>query len=127
MDKMDKQEISARIDECNVCIGKLQEEALRLKEKLQAEEVTYSVADRFKDEYGDEWFLTRTTYEDGYGCALSSLSDGGLWHSGEMVRNPRKITTKEIETICSSGSFTRCWDSQRGVLLYDDGSVRRGL
>ena len=113
---MDKQEINARIDECNVCIGKLQEEALRLKKKLKAEEVTYSVADRFKDEYGDEWFLTRTTYEDGYGCALSDLSDGNLWHSGEMVRSPRKITTKEFEKICASMTFTRYWDSQKEVL-----------
>ena len=113
---MDKKEISTRRDECNVCIGKLQEEALRLKKKLEAEEVTYSVGDRFKDEYGIKYFMTRTTYEGGYGCALSNLSDGGLWHSGETVRNPRKITTKEFEAICSSGSFTRYWDSQKEVL-----------
>ena len=113
---MDKKEISTRIHECNVCIGELQKEAGKLKKKLETEEVTYSVADRFKDEYGIKYFMTRTTYEEGYGCALSDLSNGGLWHSGETVRNPRKITTKEFEAICSSGSFTRYWDSQKEVL-----------
>ena len=113
---MDKQEINARIDECNVCIGKLQEEALRLKKKLEAEEVTYSAGDRFKDEYGDEWLLTRTTYGPLFGCGLTSLRDGGLWHDGETARDCSKITTKEFEAICSSGSFTRYRDSQKEVL-----------
>ena len=113
---MDKQEISARIDECNVCIGELQKEAGELKKKLEAEEVTYSVGDRFKGEHGDEWLLTRTTYEPPRGCGLTSLLDGGLWHDGETVRNPCNITTKEFEAICSSGSFTRYWDSQKEVL-----------
>ena len=113
---MDKQEISTRIHECNVCIGELQKEAGKLKEKLEAEEVTYSAGDRFKGEHGDEWLLTRTTYEPPRGCGLTSLRDGGLWHDGETARDCSKITTKEFEAICSSGSFTRYWDSQKEVL-----------
>ena len=114
---MDKQEISTRIHECNVCIGELQKEAGKLKEKLEAEEVTYSVGDRFKGKHGDEWLLTRTTYHGPlFGCGLTSLRDGDLWHDGETVHNPRNITTKEFEAICSSGSFTRYWDSQKEVL-----------
>ena len=111
---MDKQERQTRIDECNVCISKLQDEALKLKKKLDAEEVTYSVGDRFRTEdYDNKKHILMSVA--GNEVIMGQLGKGRAHCCPLKVRNVHAITQEELGQICSCDPV-RYWDSQKEVL-----------
>jgi len=111
---MDKKEIKTRRDECNVCIAKLREEEKRLKKELEAEEVTYSIGDRFKTKnYNNKKHILMSVWNDE--VIMGQLGNGRAHCCPVKVRNLYAITQEELGQICSCDPV-RYWDSQKEVL-----------
>ena len=84
---------------------------------LMDDEVTYSVADRFKRKSGSKWMLVC-----GSGIvSMISLKGGMVYKTGVRVANKQSITPKEfIEIVDDSNQyFTRYWDNAKEE--YTDG------
>ena len=96
--------------------GKVAERKLK---DLEEREVTYSIGDRFK-KYSEKYILTPSGH---YGqVILCSLVTGNGWSGNKQVLDCTRISETEMKDIFSTGKFTRYWDSQKKVLLNEDGT-----
>ena len=97
-----------------------EEELKRAKAELSVlvdDEVTYSVADRFKHKNGGKWMLILHCSEK---VSMVSLKGGVVYKDGIEVSDEFNITPKELIKITSTGSwFTRYWDNAKEE--YTDG------
>ena len=91
----------------------------KAKQSLTELETTYSIGDRFLQHDGGKYLLgiQNQTNSSSYKVSLIDLDNGQIWSRPQEVKNTRHITKSELECICSSGSFTRYWDSQKGKEL----------
>ncbi len=111
MDKKKKLEIQIAQNEKDQ--EKLQEVGRELKARIADAEVTYSIADRFKCEDGEEFILAAGSDDK---AALYSLSKGTRWRSAKEVDDKMKITQKELSGILGNlFTLTRYWDNRKQV------------
>ncbi len=86
-------------------------------EFVKKKRVAYSRGDRFKMTGGNKYMLSyQGSNDDGPTVALTNLMGGCRFGVAHNVGNSTDITQKEFEKICSTGSFTRYWDIQKGEL-----------
>lgn len=101
----------------NELIQRLEKNRKELAKKLEDEEVTYSIGDRFKDEHGVKYILVKAGMHRSDEVLMAALKSGNCWSSGYTVDNFRKITTKRLAEIVGCGDFTRYWDNRKKVEL----------
>jgi len=94
------------------CIAIFDKEIQSLKQQIADKEVTYSVGDRFTR--GQVKYILIWGGYTGW-CGLVDLSSGEVWSTGTIPVAKRKITADELSKMSGCDTFTRYWNSQKGV------------
>ncbi len=98
----------------------------KAQEQLDALEVTYSIADRFKnDRHGDKAILIQC---EGHTVVIACLREGNRYSRPVQVKDPCKITQDEYKRITGTyTTFTRYFDCRRGKKMNEKQILKQSI
>ncbi len=105
-------EAQNRIKNAKKAIASATAEIEAAEKALSESEVTYSIGDRF-EYFSAKVILVR--YGISQSVQLTKLKDGIPLSSPTEVCRVTKISQDEFNRLCGGSTFTRYWDSRKGV------------
>ena len=112
----EKEELIAKLEQNQNDRQKLTDEGASLLKQIEGLEVTYSIGDRFTVDYDTSRRGKRLLISLPAGkIGMANMFNGTIMSNHINVGNLNKITSKEFGQLVILSSYTRYWDSRKGI------------